>query len=686
MRDLVELLRRPRPVRTLLFYLELALILPALAFSAFLVMHLAALQRTNFDDRLRQQSANLADDIDRDTERLLTILDTLALSRELKRHDFEAFHADASMAVARAGTFIAVSDGSGQQLVNTRVPIGTALPKPPIPEEERGVLASGKPYVSDVTLGMISHKWVFGITIPLELDGYPGATMTMIVDADHLLPIMQGLFLPSQWTTGISDRLGRVVARTRGQEQFVGTTIPPSLRFDASRGRDVFEAASLEGEVTLRSISRTKYGDWEVAAIVPKLLIDSEIRGSELGLALGGLALSALAFALAGLFARWIIEPVHTLADAASKLESAVVPLVPQSPVAEVNEVASSLRSAGEELARRGDTLLRNERNFALAQKATGLAYYDLDLNRQTISVSPNFSEVIGFQPAAVMPSALFTELDRVTHPADREREHLRRQTAMQTPGPSHDEYRILLSDGSIRWIEANTDTIADSRGHPVRMIAAKLDITKRKEQETHITFLMREVSHRAKNLLAIIQSMATQTARSSVSLPDFQVRFSQRLQGLSASHDLLVNQNWQGVDLAALIKAQVSPFVGDTGERLSLSGPAIFLGPASAQSLGLALHELATNATKYGALSVPYGKVAIDWAVAPGSADARFRLLWRESGGPPVAPPARNGFGDTVYKRMLGQSLNATVNVAYDAEGVVWTCETTLSSVGHLS
>ena len=402
---------------------------------------------------------------------------------------------------------------------------------------------------------MISHKWDFGISIPLKLDGYPGAMMTMVVDADHLLPIMQGLFLPAQWMTGIVDRHGRIVARTHDQDRFVGTTIPSNLRFDTGRGPSVFEAMSLDGQLTLRSVTRTQYGDWEVAAIVSKSVIDAAIRGTKLGLTLAGLGLLGLASTLAGLFARWIIGPVQTLIDVAAKLKSAEVPLVPAAPVAEVNEVGLSL-TAAEELARR---------------------------------------------------------------------------------------------------------------------------------QESHITFMMREISHRAKSLLAIIQSMATQTARTSVSIADFQARFSQRLQGLSASHDLLVNQTWEGVDLAALVKAQLRPFVDDAGGRLELSGPAIYLTPASAQALRLVLHELATNATKYGALSVPQGRIAIAWTVTP-AADPRFHLIWTECDGPPVTPPLRQGFGATVYKRMLGQSLNASVHMAYEPGGIVWSFGTTLSSVGHRS
>ena len=160
-------------------------------------------------------------------------------------------------------------------------------------------------------------------------------------------------------------------------------------------------------------------------------------------------------------------------------------------------------------------------------------------------------------------------------------------------------------------------------------------DITERKAAEEHIQLLMREISHRSKNLLAVVQAIAGQTVRTSDSTKDFELRFGRRLQGLAASHDLLVNEGWRGAPLAELVRQQLAPFVETGSSRIELDGPDISLTAEAAQAIGLALHELATNAIKYGALSVPHGKVTVSWAFAANPGEPRhLQMSWIERAG----------------------------------------------------
>ena len=196
-------------------------------------------------------------------------------------------------------------------------------------------------------------------------------------------------------------------------------------------------------------------------------------------------------------------------------------------------------------------------------------------------------------------------------------------------------------------------------------------DLSERKRQEQHIELLMGEVNHRAKNLLAVVQAIARQTAR----LDDpsiFAVHLSERIRGLAASQDLLVKNQWTHIAMSELVHAQLSPFNDLIGTRVLLDGPPIDLSPSAAQGIGMALHELATNAAKYGALSNASGRVHINWghvaAVNPG-----FTLQWLEEGGPEVAPPTRKGFGNTVIGRMVEASINGTVEIEYRKTGFFW-------------
>jgi two-component sensor histidine kinase len=171
-----------------------------------------------------------------------------------------------------------------------------------------------------------------------------------------------------------------------------------------------------------------------------------------------------------------------------------------------------------------------------------------------------------------------------------------------------------------------------------------------------------------------VIQSIARRTARTAGSMEEFENRFERRLQGLAASHDVLVRENWHGAPLADLVRQQLVPFVEIQSSRFEIAGPDIVITAEAAQAIGLAIHELATNAIKYGALSDPAGKVSVSW-MFDGEAGASGPLLlnWIEQGGPPVSPPSRKGFGHVVIGEMVERSLNGKVAVEFADEGLRW-------------
>ena len=192
----------------------------------------------------------------------------------------------------------------------------------------------------------------------------------------------------------------------------------------------------------------------------------------------------------------------------------------------------------------------------------------------------------------------------------------------------------------------------------------------------------MRELTHRSKNLLAVIQAMARQSLTKGITPEEFIRRFSDRLAGLAGSHDLLSSVQWKGVSLMGLINSQLNHYKDLFGTRIILAGDDIVIRPEAAQNIGIALHELSTNAAKYGALSNSDGRVTIVWAVA-GDAQRMLRLDWQESGGPPVQPPTRRGFGHIVMDRIAGRALDGQSGIRFEPGGVVWSLEVpALSSV----
>jgi two-component sensor histidine kinase len=191
------------------------------------------------------------------------------------------------------------------------------------------------------------------------------------------------------------------------------------------------------------------------------------------------------------------------------------------------------------------------------------------------------------------------------------------------------------------------------------------------------IQLYMREISHRSKNLLAIVQAISRQTQRSSGDLATFSTRFDNRLQSLARSHDLLVDRNWSGVLVHDLVSAQLASFLEPGDGRVRLAGPPVLLNPAASQHIGLAIHELATNATKYGALSVAEGRVHIEWReVIADYGPRRFRMSWQETGGPSVTPSARKGFGRFVIEDAVARGLSGLARIDWAEAGLTWTLD----------
>jgi two-component sensor histidine kinase/PAS domain-containing protein len=206
-----------------------------------------------------------------------------------------------------------------------------------------------------------------------------------------------------------------------------------------------------------------------------------------------------------------------------------------------------------------------------------------------------------------------------------------------------------------------------DKEGRIAGLIGISIDLTHKRENERQMHLVMRELTHRSKNLLAVIQAMARQTAARSDNTEEFVESFAARLQAMAASHDLLVSQSWYGADLKELVLAHLAQSIDPGSPQIEIVGDPHSITADAAQNLGLALHELTTNAAKYGALSVLGGKLSVSWTTV----DGRIRLVWKERGGPEVVPPRRNGFGRMLLERLVGPALDGDVTIDFAPEGV---------------
>jgi PAS domain S-box-containing protein len=241
------------------------------------------------------------------------------------------------------------------------------------------------------------------------------------------------------------------------------------------------------------------------------------------------------------------------------------------------------------------------------------------------------------------------------------------RQIISTEPQVQIAEMTIRTKDGRKRlWRFACSALGIQSDGRRLFVCIAQ-DMTEQKAHEEQVHFLMREVNHRAKNILSLVQAIARQTAARSPE--DFIGRFTERIQALAANQDLLVRNESQGVDVKDLVRAQLAHFADLVGSRIAVDGPRLRLNAAAAQAIGLALHELATNAGKYGALSMDAGRVDVRWRL-----DGHvFAMNWIERNGPPVSRPERLGFGSTVVDSMAKRTVGGEVELDYASSGLVW-------------
>jgi two-component sensor histidine kinase len=256
-------------------------------------------------------------------------------------------------------------------------------------------------------------------------------------------------------------------------------------------------------------------------------------------------------------------------------------------------------------------------------------------------------------------------------------------QRALQGEVVQDEEFTFRFPDGRQRTLVLSALALRDEAQTIIGAVSAGLDITDRKRSEEQRQLLINELNHRVKNTLATVQSIAVQSFRQmgAASSPSV-AAFQERLFALARAHDLLTRDNWDGAELSEVIGEVIEPYCRTTNGRCEVEGPHVRLTPSTALALSMAVHELATNAAKYGSLSVPGGQVSISWTVTPGE-PPYLHLAWREQGGPPVALPTRKGFGTRLIERSLALELSGEVKLAYDPAGVVCTIKAPLLDSG---
>jgi two-component sensor histidine kinase len=256
-------------------------------------------------------------------------------------------------------------------------------------------------------------------------------------------------------------------------------------------------------------------------------------------------------------------------------------------------------------------------------------------------------------------------------------------QEAIRARAPFQFEHRVRRRDGSMGWTLSRAVPLLNEAGEIVEWFGAASDVTDRKQAEEHLRLVVNELNHRVKNTLAMIQAIAAQTFRNADDLRQAQEKFSGRIMALARANDLLTGERWVGASLRDVVERTLEAYGSDGPARCVAAGPPVQLSAKTALSLSMALHELATNALKYGAWSTPDGRVEIAWSVAPAPDGERLKLEWRESGGPPVGQPTRRGFGSRLIERGLAAEMSGLARLRFQPEGLVCEIDAPLAPEG---
>ncbi len=315
--------------------------------------------------------------------------------------------------------------------------------------------------------------------------------------------------------------------------------------------------------------------------------------------------------------------------------------------------------------------LARTEERLSQALNAAGMVgTFDWYLQTDKVYSDARFAELFAIDPARAAEGVPFAEYVAAIHPDDAERIATAVNSTITTGERYRQEYRVCRKDGTVRWVEARGECLRDNQGKPVRFVGVVVDVTTQKEAQEHERLLLRETNHRMKNLFAMLHAMISLSARSARTPGELAHSLRGRLDALLQAKDLIrpgitgeEDAHSERTTVAAIVRTVLQPYDdGSSHKCVVVGGPDVPVGANAVTSLALALHESATNAVKYGALSTPGGSIRVRWEVRGDD----FHLVWEEAGGPIIAgEPQSRGFGSVLTERSIASHLGGAI--AYD-------------------
>jgi PAS domain S-box-containing protein len=678
-RLLTRFRRHGLSTRVYLVALVVALLGPGLVFTAVLLDRYARSERARFESDARESVRGIATAVDRDIAGLIGTLRTLAIAGQLRGGvDLEAFRRQASLVRGYTGLDVVLRRADGQELVNTHEAPGTALKQAPRPYDAR-VIAERRPIVSGAFAPSGDPRsTVYAVAVPVVTAPEIGPATTLVlafeIPAARLRDLVRGELRPG-WTAGIADAGGTVLARSDGHEDAVGRPSTPGFAQGLTlpgKAAETWIGADRTGRDALYGGTRTRLTDWVVGASLHQTVVEGPLMRWLAAFAGFGILALALSSWIATRLWSYVQAPLRTYAAAAGNLARGEPMPKVATPLREVRRLGQGLEAASAALSagmRQRDAALtelrESEARFRhMADSAPALIWMT-DADGAISFANLHYDHIFG-RPAEEMLGAGWRA---IVHPDDLAEVEARFGEAFARRAPLRLEIRVVDRDGATRWLRCEGVPRLDDHGGFLGYTGCNVDVTDAKIAGEHQTLLIHELNHRVKNTLATVQSIAMQSLRGlkGPQADAARAAFEARLLALARAHDVLTRQSWESADLDEVVADAVAPLDG-TRTRFAIAGPPVRLPPRMALSIAMALHELGTNAVKYGALSNAAGRVAVAWTI---EADARLHLTWTERGGPPVEAPESRGFGSRLIERNLARELAGSVSLGFAREGV---------------
>ncbi|KAB0265857.1 sensor histidine kinase [Microvirga brassicacearum] len=533
-------------------------------------------------------------------------------------------------------------------------------------------------FTSEFVEGGLGPHPVLPLALPIwGDDGKIVGTIAAALDLRWLDVKLAERVLPSGGSVTIADRNGVIIAREPLPDRFVGTRIPePFMKYVQGSGVGSFETVSQDGVKRILGYipaGASSAGMFVSAGFSSKEAFSAINRAANRGFMIIAAAL-VLALSSSWLASRaFIAKPLEAMTHAVrawrrgdynARMDLRGAP-------GELGVLARAFNDLMDDLAERQRALQASEEHARLALEAGEMGTWWYDHLKGTGGWSSQAALLLGLSPdqtTTTLPAWL-----SLVHADDAEKVLANLRISALGDGDYEDEFRVVRPNGDARWINSKGRVFFDNLKRPVYFVGIFQDITARKQAENQQRLLLDELNHRVKNTLATVQSIAAQTQRTAPDPQKFRQAFEGRLMALSKTHDLLTRNSWRDADLHDIAEQELAPYRRDQDERVTIEGPMVNLPSRHAINFGLVLHELVTNAVKYGALSTAAGRLELRWSIVSQSEALapELRLHWREMDGPVVKPSKHHGFGTRLIRRSIEGELTGVVTAHFAPVGV---------------